>query len=155
MNSTIGNGTTGKGTKVKGPKTLLHWTRLGVWAVALAGAFYLLLRFESVALPDDACSPLADVSAGAALIVDTWPEALDEGQKLLFRDPRDAGGEKLLLGRVATPPVDLPGDFAARVSAGGLWMLADGRDCPVEDSRLFGPVAPADVVGRIVLVWEP
>lgn len=43
--------------------------------------------------------------------------------------------------------------FTVTLKAGQLWVLGDYRDDSL-DSREYGPIAAADVVGRITLVWR-
>ena len=141
---------------MKPPIRALKRLRYAFWCAALLAAGYLVLRFETVTLPSEACSPLLSISPGARLWIDVFARAPIEGDIVLFRaadldDPEQPGA--LLLGRVEAPPLDLPTDVAQELAGGALWIVGDHPSCPVRDSRLLGPIPRAALEGRLVFTW--
>lgn len=131
---------------------ILRRLRLGVYLFAILGLGYLVVRFDTLRLPGEGCSPVLAVDPGARVLVDTWASHVGDGSVVLFSDPR--GGGTLLLGVVSAPPPSAPGDIWEAVEAGALWIVGDRQNCPGPDSRLLGPIAPDLVQGRVVLSWE-
>ncbi|MFT5288538.1 MAG: hypothetical protein ACI8QS_000280 [Planctomycetota bacterium] len=126
--------------------------RIVSYSIVAAVIAVLVLRYDSVVLPEEGCSPLAEFDTGTRLLLDRWKSA-DVGDAVLFRN-----GEDLLLGRVIEKP-DFP---EANRPAGWapfddehLWIVADAKDCPAVDSRRLGPVGRDAVVAVIAagLPW--
>ena len=124
--------------------------RIALWLGAFAAAAYLLVRFETVTLPSEGCSPLLSISPGARLWIDVLPPETVLGDVVLCRE---SGSDNLLLGRIAEPPLELTGDAARALAGGALWIVGDHPSCPARDSRLLGPVERDAVAGRLVFVW--
>ena len=120
--------------------------RIAVWVFALLAAAYLWLRFESIRLSEDGCSPVRALAPGDRLIYDKRPGRLTAGDVLIFRGPDD----ELLLGISRAVPASAPSDMHAEFEAGMLWIEGDATGCPSLDSRSMGPIDPDRVVGRLV-----
>ena len=136
---------------MKPPKELVRRARWVLWIGALLVVFYLMMRFESVRLPEGSCSPLRSLPAGSRLWIDRWPPAVGETDVVLFRDPGPDGDGALLLGRVESAPDSLDADSLRELESGALWIVGDNSDCPLRDSRLFGPVERDAVEGKLIL----
>jgi len=129
---------------------VLGRVRLVVYGVLVLGVAYFLWRYDVGSLPAEGCSPLIDLQPGDRILIDRHPGVLNEGDAVLFRDPK---GE-LYLGRAGTPPASAPEETWAACAAGALWIEKERRDCPGPDSVLLGPLAREQVVGRVVgLPW--
>lgn len=136
--------------KQKEIQRVLVRVRIGLYVVLALVIAYCVWRFDVASLPAEGCSPLFDLEPGDRIVVDRRPGTLKAGDAVLFRAP---DGE-LYLGRVSTPPLSAPADVWAACEAGALWVVKEKRDCPGAESAVVGPIARADVSGRVVgLPW--
>jgi len=131
------------------PERARRWllrARVFLYAAIVAGVAFTVWRYDLVELPAEGCSPLFGFEPGDRLVVDRRPAELAPPRALLYRDPSGT----LRLGRVAPFPPE-----AVRGGGDELWVLADERDCPSPDSRVFGPLPRDRVAGRVAfsLPW--
>ena len=115
----------------------LKRARIVVYVAALFGVLFLILRYETLRLPREGCSPLRDFVPGTRLLLDRWRTPA-EGDAVLFRVD-----DELLLGRIEPFPQGLPDELPANWSpfdADHVWIVADDPNCPAVDSRSLGPV---------------
>jgi hypothetical protein len=127
------------------PAHVRGWaTRILVVLIVATGA-YGFLRFDTVRLPGDGCSPVHGIDPGARLLLDAWARSPAIGDVVLYRD--EAG--TLLLGRVRPRP-----DGTADPAPGeaSFWVLGERESCPSPDSRQLGPIAASRLSGRVVYV---
>lgn len=128
-------------------RRFLARARVGLYAVVALAVVYLAWRFDTLTLPSEGCSPIRSIAPGARIFVDLHPGAIQDGDRLIFRD--EAG--ELLLGIAEPVPESAPDEFHARVAAGALWIVADDPACPARDSRVLGPIPRDAVAGRVFL----
>ena len=128
------------------PRRITAVARRVTLFLAVFGAAYLFWRADVLELPSEGCSPLNGFAPGARVLVDRSPGHLRPGDPVLFRG---RPGE-LLLGRVVDPPAEVGVEQRDALDAGDLWIVAEREDCPGRDSRELGPIAPDDVVARLL-----
>jgi hypothetical protein len=128
-------------------RRVLARARLGVYAFVALAVVYFARRYKTLTLPSEGCSPIRSIAPGARIFVDLHPGELHVGDRMIFR----AADGELLLGVIAEPPESAPPEYAARVAAGELWIVADDPACPAKDSRALGPIPPAQIAGRVFL----
>lgn len=139
----------GRLPKVSAKKNLLR-IRFALYGAILLLLGYAFWRFELTSLPAAGCSPLDNIPPGSDLWIDMHPAQLHIGDDVLFRH---ADSERLLLGRIRNAPAVLPEAAQAALDAGALWISGDNNDCDARDSRLFGPIDPKLVAGRILFSY--
>lgn len=130
-------------------RRLLRRWRLWLYAPVILAVVYLVVRFDTISLPEEGCSPVRAIAPGARILLDLRPAEVGLGDAVLFRSADTA----LLLGVVAELPQSAPQGYHQRVQAGELWIVADNPSCPARDSRALGPVSRADLAGRVVLTF--
>ena len=130
----------------------LRRVRVVLYVLTAGCLAVLALRYETIRLPEEGCSPLVQFTPGKRLLLDRWrgPKA---GDAVLFHS-----GTDLLLGRVQAPPDDLPEKLPSSWSAFDdqhLWIVGDAPDCPALDSRTLGPIDRSDVAAVVAagLPW--
>lgn len=123
-----------------------------IFALVLASAGYGFVRFDLVALPSGAHSPLYGIHPGDRLLVDRHARHADLDQVWLYRG---RAGE-LWLGRVSTPPAVLDEGAQAGLASGALWLVAEralGHSASEPaDSRSIGPIPSSALAGRVLFV---
>ncbi len=105
---------------------------------AICAVLYLSWRFDLRTLPPEGVTPLIEFRPGSHLLIDQRGRAVHSGDALLFRDAQG----RCLLARL----VERPGPE----SRPGLWLLADNPGVALPDSTTLGPIAPEQVIGRVV-----
>jgi hypothetical protein len=136
------------GAETDAATRFLRRVRRVILFVALASVLYAAARFDVVRLPERALSPLHGIHAGDRLLVDRRARGGAPEEIWLFHGP---AGE-LLLGRARAAPDGLAQDAHTELAAGALWLESEREIPGVADSRELGPIAPAALVGRVVLV---
>jgi len=126
-------------------KRLLRNLRLVVIAVAAIGFGYLYRRYELLAVPEEACSPIASIEPGTHLLLDTdpAPEHLYLGDLVVYELPT---GE-VSYARISPPPASEPGTVRTDE---GYWLLGDNAACPVPDSRAHGTFPLEAIAARVL-----
>ncbi len=119
-------------------RRVLAWVRRGVVLYAICAVLYLSWRFDLRTLPREGVTPLLEFRPGTHLLIDQQSRAMHSGDALLFRDAQG----RYLLARLAEKP-----NTEAKP---GLWLLADNPGIALPDSTTLGPIAPEQVVGRVV-----
>jgi hypothetical protein len=130
-------------------RQFLRRARPWIYALVVLAVAYLAIRFDTISLPEEGCSPVRAIAPGARILVDVRPGELALGDAVLFRSE----GAALLLGLVAELPESAPQGYHQRVQAGELWIVADNPLCPARDSRALGPISCEDLAGRVVLAF--
>ncbi len=131
---------------------VLKRMRIISYSIVAAVIAVLVLRYDTVVLPEEGCSPLVEFDTGTRLLLDRWKTA-EVGDSVLFRN-----GEDLLLGKIVEKPefpeANRPAGWAS-FDDDHLWIVADAKDCPAVDSRGLGPVRRDAVVAVIAagLPW--
>lgn len=122
---------------------VLGWVRRVLLLGVLGLCAYAWRRFDVVALPEGALSPLHGIHPGDRLLVDrrARPEAGEADW--LFRGADGA----LLLGRSKAPPA------GHTLGADELWLEFEREVPGLQDSRARGPVSAGELEGRVVLVF--
>jgi nickel-type superoxide dismutase maturation protease len=116
----------------------------GYWAVVallvLVAGFVLRRCLGRVAVAGD--SMLPTLRPGDSLLVCRRPRRVSVGDLVTLEDPRQPADPEALIKRVAG------------VSADGLELLGDN---PLQstDSRVFGPVAPRLLTGKVLYRYAP
>lgn len=112
------------------------------------------------ASPGNALARLLDVSGRALGVVDDRSVLIKRVIALPGETVEGRGGRLYVNGLLVSEPYLAPGTLTStfgpvRVPSGRLWMMGDNRPGS-EDSRIFGAVPVAGVVGRAVWrVWPP
>ena len=114
------------------------WVRRVVILYAIGAVLYLSWRFDLKTLPRKGVTPLLEYRPGTRLLIDQRGRAVQAGDALLFRDAQD----RCLLARLGEKPVT--------ELRPGLWLLADKHEVALPDSTTLGPIAPEQVIGRVV-----
>jgi nickel-type superoxide dismutase maturation protease len=88
---------------------------------------------------------VAERSMEPALVPGDWllvrrTTRVRPGQVVIARNP--GGGDLLLVKRIA------------RAQAGGWWLESDNKQVSTVDSRRFGPLPGADIVGRVLFRYR-
>lgn len=120
----------------------LAWVRRGLLFVVLGLLAYGWRRFDVVALPEGALSPLHGIHPGDRLLVDRHARPAAGESDWLYR----VAGGALLLGRSKAAPAGVT------LGADELWLEFE-RELPgLADSRTQGPIPATALEGRVVLV---
>ena len=122
-------------------RTLLKRCQRASWLLCGACLVYLFLRFESLTLPAEGCSPLLRYRAGVSLLLDRWPGELHADEAVLFKGP-DAD---LNLGLIES--------LREQEGRQQLWIVVDDPDCPGTSSADCGWLRAEDVSARVVFAW--
>jgi len=123
------------------PKRLLRLLRHAVMVLVLAGAVYLLVRFDGMRLGLDSPSPLLRFSPGDSLLVDRYPEGMQVDDSVFYVGPD--GREHL-------------GFILERRQVEGVtqfWLGHDAPDAVAPDSQTLGWVDGEWIAGRVIMVW--
>jgi hypothetical protein len=123
------------------PTRLLRILRRTVMVIALAGAGYLMVRFDGLELARDSPSPLLRFSPGDSLVLDRYPVDLQSDDPVIFAGPD---------GRVH---LALVSEIRQEERATQLWLRHDAPDCVAPDSQTLGWVDEEWIVGRVIMVW--
>jgi hypothetical protein len=123
------------------PKGIQRILRYGVLVFVLAGAGYLVIRFDGLTLAADSPSPLLRFSPGDALVLDRYPKALLPDDPVVFTGPDGRVHLSLIL--------------KSRLEAGAteFWLGHDAPGCSAPDSQALGWVGKEWIVGRVIMVW--
>ena len=114
---------------------MARYFRFTTLALAGAGLFYLIVRFDIYRLPAAGCSPLLRFSPGQTLILDRMPRPPEVGDALLV-----SGDDGLLyMGLVSA------------VDGLDVWLETDAPHCPGRASKDFGWVEPGRVSSRLLM----
>ncbi|MDF1797894.1 MAG: S24/S26 family peptidase [Planctomycetota bacterium] len=135
----------GPATLPRGRRRLLRNLRLVVIAIAAITFGYLYRRYELLAVPEEACSPIAGIEPGTHLLLDTepTPEHLYLGDLVVYELPT---GE-VSYARISPPPASEPGTIR---TDGGYWLLGDNPTCPIPDSRAHGTFPLEAIAARVL-----
>ncbi len=119
-------------------RRVLIWVRRVVLLYVICAVLYLSWRFDLRTLPRTGVTPLLEFRPGSHLLIDQRGRAVQAGDALLFRDEQG----RCLLARLAAKP--------GTEGRPGLWLVADNPELALPDSTTLGPIAPEQVVGRVV-----
>lgn len=131
-------------------RMVLRRLRVVVYAIAAAAIAVLVLRYETLRLPERGCSPLQEFAPGTRLLLDRW-RSPGPGDAVLFR-----ANDELLLGRLLPAPrlpAERPAGWAP-LDEDHVWIVADAPDCPAVDSRTLGPIA-TDAIEAVLAAGLP
>ena len=109
--------------------------------LALAGAGYLMVRFDGLKLTLDSPSPLLRFSPGDSLVLDSYPDDLRIDDPVIFAGPD---------GRVH---LALVSEIRQEEGASQFWLRYDAPDCGAPDSQTLGWIGEEWIVGRVIMVW--
>ena len=123
------------------PTRLLRILRRTVMVLALAGAGYLMVRFDGLKLTLDSPSPLLRFSPGDSLVLDSYPDDLRIDDPVIFAGPD---------GRVH---LALVSEIRQEEGASQFWLRYDAPDCVAPDSQTLGWIGEEWIVGRVIMVW--
>ncbi|MEZ5980023.1 MAG: hypothetical protein R3F34_17670 [Planctomycetota bacterium] len=128
------------------PQRIVRHARRATIAFAAVAIFYLVSRYGVVPVPAEGESPIFGIGPGSRLLVDTWADAPNVEDVVLFRHEQ-GGATVLQLGRVRSAP------SGASLPADSLWIECDDVGVAGFDSAVEGPVAKERVVARVLFAF--
>lgn len=123
------------------PKRLMGLLRRVVMVLVLAGAGYLLVRFDGMRLALDSPSPLLRFSPGDSLLLDRYPQGIEVDDSVLYAGPDGRHHLGLIL------------ELRKVEGVTQFWLGHDAPDLVAPDSRTLGWVDGEWIVGRVIMVW--
>lgn len=121
------------------PKRLQRLFSRATLVLAALGGGYLWMRYEVMTLPEEGCSPLAQVAPGSFMWIDLAPRELRPGDAVFF---------ELADGRLALAQVE-------RAEGEAFWLITDVANCPAESSLTQGLIAAERIHGRLIMALRP
>lgn len=123
------------------PKKLLGIFRLSMLVLVLAGAGYLMIRFDGLRLPAEAPSPLLRFSPGDSLLLDRYPGEIRMDDPVIYSGPDGMVHLGLII------------DLREVAGVTEFRVGQEGSEGVATDSQTTGWMDREWIVGRVIMVW--
>lgn len=122
-------------------KQIMRWSRRVTAVLAIAGAAYLVSRYEVFRMDSDAPSPLHRFADGSTLVLDRRPRTPEPGDAVVVR--------------TASGVLHVTGIEAVREDGSGIWCEIDDPSVAGLTSSTAGWIDGRAIYGRVLFGWKP